>query len=608
MAKTQQRFAAGQLRTLYQLGAIGDLSDRQLLERFTSGEAELAELAFSALVERHGPMVLRVCSALLRNPHDAQDAVQATFLVLLRKARDLWIHESLGPWLHRVARRLAVQIQASARRRRAFERMAARSITALCPEAFAGDGPGTILHDEIDRLPERYRVPVILCHLEGQSQELAAKFLRLPVGTVKSRLHKARRLLRERLSRRNAEFSATLLSAGAYSGSIDSLRPLLIYQSLVRAASRSGINRPGTSGLISARAVHLFEETIKTMFLARMRIGVGVALLAGCLVAGAAGVFAQQGSGRDGLQPGSKGGGTSASGRNRPAPAVSGATPDYIRQSRKMIIERLEFELGAAKARLDRTTRKVASLDDPEAVRARKTFQTLTDLISRIDSVLAEAVDQFPTAFDFSERESDHSNRVDPPRLESAFTGLPLQNNLPDRKQALQTSPDAEKSENPFAVSPFYEHSLAKAVEKLERSRKMHEKGYLSDTQYKRELAEYEALKTRIGADIARAQDRVEWAKKMYEKGYVSKGEYDAEILKHYDALKALIESPAVSDAMLKDYERLKKMLNQPAAQGDDVDDDTAAQVRRSKPSRPSAEPGKDDPSAKSATDTPKPF
>ena len=96
-----------QLRTLFNVGTIRELTDGQLLERFATGEGEPAELAFAALVERHGPMVLRVCRAVLIDPHDTQDAFQATFLVLVKKARGLWVRDSLGPWLHQVAYRTA---------------------------------------------------------------------------------------------------------------------------------------------------------------------------------------------------------------------------------------------------------------------------------------------------------------------------------------------------------------------------------------------------------------------------------------------------------------------------------------------------------------------
>ena len=102
------RAVVTQLRTLFNVGTIRELTDGQLLEQFaTRGGGEAAELAFAALVERHGPMVLRACRGVLSDPHDTQDAFQATFLVLVKKARGLWVRDSLGPWLHQVAYRTA---------------------------------------------------------------------------------------------------------------------------------------------------------------------------------------------------------------------------------------------------------------------------------------------------------------------------------------------------------------------------------------------------------------------------------------------------------------------------------------------------------------------
>ena len=107
MATRRESTIRGPLRILFNLGAIGDMTDGQLLERFAQG-GEAAELAFAALIERHGPVVLHTCRSILRNEHDAEDAFQATFLTLVRKARSLWVRDSLGPWLHQVACRAAV--------------------------------------------------------------------------------------------------------------------------------------------------------------------------------------------------------------------------------------------------------------------------------------------------------------------------------------------------------------------------------------------------------------------------------------------------------------------------------------------------------------------
>src|SRR5271166_3291486 len=149
-----------QIRSLMNVGSVGDLTDGQLLERFATGRGEASELAFAALVERHGPMVLRVCRGVLTNPHDSQDAFQATFLVLVKKARGLWVRDSLGAWLHQVAFRTASCARSSAARHPRIERQAA----LLRAEGFtAGDAElGSVLHEEIERLPDHFRAPVVL--------------------------------------------------------------------------------------------------------------------------------------------------------------------------------------------------------------------------------------------------------------------------------------------------------------------------------------------------------------------------------------------------------------------------------------------------------------
>ena len=127
-----------QIRTLFNVGTVRELTDGQLLERFATERSEVAELAFAALVERHGPMVLRVCRAVLTDPHDTDDAFQATFLVLLKKARALWVRDSLGPWLHQVAFRTASCARVSAARRRRPERRAAILSSVVMLNTYGG--------------------------------------------------------------------------------------------------------------------------------------------------------------------------------------------------------------------------------------------------------------------------------------------------------------------------------------------------------------------------------------------------------------------------------------------------------------------------------------
>ncbi len=186
-----------QLNTLFNVGAIRELTDGQLLERFSTGRGEAAELAFAALVERHGAMVLRVCRAQLGNPHDTQDAFQATFLILVKKARGLWVRDSLGPWLHQVALRTALCARAAAARRRRHERRSAEMAASHeGQEDRAGPELEQVLHQEINRLPECYRAAIVLCDLQGYTCEEAARRMGRPVGTVKCWRFRGRERLR----------------------------------------------------------------------------------------------------------------------------------------------------------------------------------------------------------------------------------------------------------------------------------------------------------------------------------------------------------------------------------------------------------------------------
>jgi DNA-directed RNA polymerase specialized sigma24 family protein len=157
-----------QIDIAFNAGTVIGLTDQQLVERFAARRDPYAEVAFAALVRRHGAMVLRVCRNILRDHHDAQDAFQATFLILARKAGTLWVGDSLGPGLHGVACRVASSIKAADTRRRAHESEAARLGETLITEK-APDDSCAILHEELARLPDRYRATVVLCDLEGRT-------------------------------------------------------------------------------------------------------------------------------------------------------------------------------------------------------------------------------------------------------------------------------------------------------------------------------------------------------------------------------------------------------------------------------------------------------
>ena len=194
---------------LFRTGTAAGLSDEQLLERFATRHDEAAEAAFAALMERHGPMVLSVCRRTLTDPHDALDAFQATFLVLIRKAGSVRKRGSLASWLFGVARRVSARARRAATRRREVERSAERR-NVVASETATACGE---VWEEVDRLPETLRAAVVLCYLEGLTHEQAADRLGWPVGTVRSRLARARNRLRARLARRGLGPEGATLSA-----------------------------------------------------------------------------------------------------------------------------------------------------------------------------------------------------------------------------------------------------------------------------------------------------------------------------------------------------------------------------------------------------------
>jgi RNA polymerase sigma factor (sigma-70 family) len=187
----------------------GDIRDRELLERFVvrrDGEA------FAALVERHGPMVLGVCRRVLRHRHEAEDAFQATFLVLVQRAGAIKRADLLAGWLYGVAYRPALRARAGAARTPGSAAEVSDPSTTTPEGDLLRQELRQLLDEELGRLPERYRTPLVLCYLQGQTYEEAARHLGWPAGTVSGRLARAREALRARLVRRGLALSAGLLA------------------------------------------------------------------------------------------------------------------------------------------------------------------------------------------------------------------------------------------------------------------------------------------------------------------------------------------------------------------------------------------------------------
>jgi HlyD family secretion protein len=194
------------IRTLYEFGTASGLSDRELLRQFMTRRDAAGEAAFETLVLRHGPTVLRVCRNVLREPADVDDAFQATFLVLVKRCRSMGQIESVAGWLYGVACRVAAHARVESARRRVGEARAALRVVEAVEAHDVDDIEktefGPIVQEEVRRLPAKYRAVVVLCYGEGMTHEQAAIQLDCPLGTVRSRMARARTLLQRRLSRR----------------------------------------------------------------------------------------------------------------------------------------------------------------------------------------------------------------------------------------------------------------------------------------------------------------------------------------------------------------------------------------------------------------------
>ena len=202
MAELSSPTVLKHIETLFGVGTLIGLPDGVLLDRFNGGSVEDSEAAFLTLVERHGPMVQQVCRRILGNAHDAEDASQATFLVLARKANTIRRTDSVASWLFGVASRIAARVRVDTARRRGHEREGMERAIAM-KVVDQGDQSETWpeLYEELERLPERLRLPIVLFHLEGLSYEQMARQLGCPVRTVQSRLARGRERLRSRLAR-----------------------------------------------------------------------------------------------------------------------------------------------------------------------------------------------------------------------------------------------------------------------------------------------------------------------------------------------------------------------------------------------------------------------
>ncbi len=282
MASGSKARVEQEIRTLFEAGTVVGRSDGELLARFLAADGSARELAFAALVERHGPMVWRVCRDVLRESNEADDAFQATFLILARRAGGIRKRSSLGPWLYGVALRVARCARRKAGRRRNREQVAALPEQEEVVSDVDRLDAAPILHEEVGRLPEKYRSPLILCYFEGLTHDQAASQLGWPVGTVRSRLAEARDRLRPRLLRRGVAPSVAILAAtGRVEGSA------IVPAALVSATVGMAVGA-GAAGTVPAVVAALVGTTLREMTLMKLSM-IAIGLVATALV-GTAGV------------------------------------------------------------------------------------------------------------------------------------------------------------------------------------------------------------------------------------------------------------------------------------------------------------------------------
>ena len=244
------------------------LPDTQLLQQFVErGD----ESAFATIVRRHGSMVMGVCRRVVQDPHDAEDAFQATFLILVRKAASIARRELLANWLYGVAYHTALKARTATMKRRARE----KQVTEI-PELAAGEPDSwsnelqALLDQELNRLPEKYRVPIILCDLEGKTRKEAAELIGCPEGSLSSRLARARAMLAKRLVRHGLAVSGGSLAVVLARQEASAQVPPLIVSSTIRSATWMAAGR-AVAGTMSPKVVALTEGVLKAMLLTKLK-------------------------------------------------------------------------------------------------------------------------------------------------------------------------------------------------------------------------------------------------------------------------------------------------------------------------------------------------
>ena len=284
MATSQTSKVIEHLRRAVLLREGAGLTDGQLLEDYIRHRDEAA---LAALVRRHGAMVWGVCRRVLRNYHDAEDAFQATFLVFVRKAATIASPELLANWLYGVAHQTALKARATTAKRRARERQVIEMPEPAVPEEELWNELRPLLDQALSRLPDKYRVAIVRCDLEGETRKEAARQLGVPEGTLAARLARGRKMLAARLARHGLAVSGGLLAAMLAQNTASASVPATVVGSTIRAASVFAAGHAAVTGGISVKVVTLMEGVLKTMLLSKVKIAITVLLVFGITTLGA---------------------------------------------------------------------------------------------------------------------------------------------------------------------------------------------------------------------------------------------------------------------------------------------------------------------------------
>jgi RNA polymerase sigma factor (sigma-70 family) len=279
MATSQMSEFIRHLRSSVLLPDLAGLTDRQLLKDYIG---RLDEAALAALVHRHGSMVWGVCRRVLCDYHDAEDAFQATFLVFVRKAASIASPELLANWLYGVANQTSLKARATKAKRRTRERQVTEMPEPTVTEKDFWNDLQPLLDQELTRLPDKYRVAIILCDLEGKTRKDAARQLNVPEGTLAARLARGRVMLAKRLARHGLAVAGWSLSALVAQDAASAGVPTSLMSCTIKAAAQFAVGQAGANGAISAPVYKLTQGVLKTMYLTKLKIATPVLL---CLIA-----------------------------------------------------------------------------------------------------------------------------------------------------------------------------------------------------------------------------------------------------------------------------------------------------------------------------------